>query len=445
MIDSTDSNFNNSPQNVAITKILDSCEKQILRDIGKHNDSNGLIFTSAPYESLPSLIAKDPILRPVDKVIFFNIWIFAKENGQQQLSFPSYDYLSRTSNAARATISASIKKLRVYGLLTTARTIRDESGKYRGNIYIINAEPMSLNEILKHDTNFIRFLNEVIQHEETPDHLKELAQAKIESINDELEEGKSPFEPLTEDQKLNQLIEATNVINNPTSNESNGIYGFKRKHVKRISASGIQVQKLNSVKKRRTPPYHPSSETELGLEIKPTVQELNSVVSSSNNIKNTTTTYMDEFDKDKIIWGENVGKVSHDLIFTFMRQLSLDIQIPKDLSMAFNFKSINDYFQFLLDELEYAIKIKELTQYPILTATSYFVGMIKKIGSHEYSPNGGYTKAQQKREMDSRQRNNDSVRIDDTTAFIRQMVKMGQADKLKSSYTQEQIDKAMEC
>jgi len=392
------------PRNVALNQVLARCEEKILSTSTTDVQYDGMVFAAPPYESLPTLVAKDPLLRAVDKTIFFNIWIWGKENGSQQAAFPSYDYLEHTCNVARGTIASSIKKLRAHGLLILSRSVRDTGGRYRGNIYIINPEPMSLGETVQLDPDYINFLQEAAGFH-NPRHLQKLAEARLSSINENLLAGEDVLDTDPRIQTEKRLAAQEGMR---TGEFNKGFFGVSKAHCKALkrkkSSKTDQVQNLNLAKKQLKAP---SPNFELGqpsLKFEPSSKcKLDSVVGSSSNIyKNTTTTtnqpnkYSDPF--ANIEFGPSISEQARELKFFFNGLLDSGLAIPKGMQDLYELKDVNEYIQFLLDELNTAIEAKAGTSYPVKNPSTYLMGMINKALKNQYIPNYGYSKAVKRRE-----------------------------------------------
>ena len=70
---------------------------------GRETPGDGLLLLCSMQEALPRLALQDPTLEPVDKIVWANLWLWAKEHGAGA-AFPSYETLMRRANVrSRAT------------------------------------------------------------------------------------------------------------------------------------------------------------------------------------------------------------------------------------------------------------------------------------------------------------------------------------------------------
>ncbi|WP_456375579.1 hypothetical protein, partial [Thiolapillus sp.] len=100
------------PQASLLMAHIEAGKARMLDGGGKPHDN--FLFLSAPHEAMPKLAFMDPILSPVEKTIWANIWIYAKEQGMQGAGFPSHKILmSRCNIRQRKAIIRSITMLRL--------------------------------------------------------------------------------------------------------------------------------------------------------------------------------------------------------------------------------------------------------------------------------------------------------------------------------------------
>ncbi len=70
-----------------------------------HPSSDTMLFLWNRHASFPTLVVQDPILEPVDKLVWMAIRLQASETGGNTV-FPSYAYIAKMANVSfTATIS----------------------------------------------------------------------------------------------------------------------------------------------------------------------------------------------------------------------------------------------------------------------------------------------------------------------------------------------------
>ena len=176
------------PQASLLQAHIEAGKAKMLDGGGPAQDS--FLFLSAPHEAMPKLAFMDPILDPVDKTIWANIWIYAKEQGLQGAGFPSHKTLmSRCNIRQRRKIIRSITMLRLCRWVTLCEQVFDTAtGTFRGNIYALHDEPAPLSLTQQLDPGYMAFLKYCIQHKDRRIH--HIATNISESIDNDLLQGR---------------------------------------------------------------------------------------------------------------------------------------------------------------------------------------------------------------------------------------------------------------
>jgi len=176
------------PQAALLKAHIEAGKSRMLDGGAQPQDS--LLFLSAPHEAMPKLAFLDPILDPVDKTIWANIWIYAKEQGSQNAGFPSHKILmSRCNIRQRRKIIRSITMLRLCRWVTLCEQVRDtRTGTFRGNIYALHDEPAPLALTQQLDTEYMAFLDCCLRHKDR--RIRQVAANISENINHELLQGR---------------------------------------------------------------------------------------------------------------------------------------------------------------------------------------------------------------------------------------------------------------
>lgn len=157
---------------------------------GDRPAQDSFLFLSAPHEAMPKLAFMDPILDPVEKTVWANIWIYAKEQGVQGAGFPSHKILmSRCNIRQRRKVIRSITMLRLCRWVTLCERVFDTAtGTFRGNIYALHDEPAPLSLTQQLDPGYMAFLEYCIQHKDGRIH--RIATNISESIDNDLLQGR---------------------------------------------------------------------------------------------------------------------------------------------------------------------------------------------------------------------------------------------------------------
>jgi len=114
-----------------------------------------MLFMGNWHQAIPSLVIQDPVLEPIDKLVWMVIMLHARETGSRT-AFPSYELLaSKTNVASTSTISRAIAILRATRWLSLCARSRDANGRFAGNIYALHDEPLPLVDALHLDPGYM--------------------------------------------------------------------------------------------------------------------------------------------------------------------------------------------------------------------------------------------------------------------------------------------------
>ena len=131
------------PETRALDALIQATVERAQHESGAtHVDT--MLFMGNRHQSFPTLVVQDPVLEPVDKLVWMVIMLQAQETGGST-AFPSYEYLARKTNvSSTSTISRAIAILRSTRWLTLCARLREASGRFRGNVYALHDEPLPL-------------------------------------------------------------------------------------------------------------------------------------------------------------------------------------------------------------------------------------------------------------------------------------------------------------
>lgn len=131
------------PETHALDALIQATIERVQRESGNtHADT--MLFMGNRHQSFPTLVVQDPVLEPVDKLVWMVIMLQAQETGGST-AFPSYEYLAKKTNvSSTSTISRAIAILRATRWLTLCARLREASGRFRGNVYALHDEPLPL-------------------------------------------------------------------------------------------------------------------------------------------------------------------------------------------------------------------------------------------------------------------------------------------------------------
>ena len=148
-----------------------------------------ILFLGNRHQSFPTAVVKDPVLEPVDKLVWMVIMLSVRETGGTT-AFPGYDAIGRIANvSSRSTIARAIAILRATRWLTLCARVRKRSGRFRGNVYALHDEPLPLVDALHLDSDYMSFLDKSLGHGHA--RVRTVAQGVLDSIDEDIQAGKA--------------------------------------------------------------------------------------------------------------------------------------------------------------------------------------------------------------------------------------------------------------
>lgn len=183
-----------SPRTLALdVMIRASLERLLDAPTGAQPSSEALLFMGNWHDAMPRLLIQDAVLEPVDKIVWQVIKLQAQS--QSATSFPSYAQIARHANVSSdATVSRALAILRATRWLTLCVRARDQRGRFRGSIYALHDEPLPLADTLYLDQDYMQFLMHTAEAH-SHNRARQIAQAALESLQDEIEDGSDALDP----------------------------------------------------------------------------------------------------------------------------------------------------------------------------------------------------------------------------------------------------------
>ncbi len=183
-----------SPQTQALSLYIQNAVQGLRncpsQSTDRHSDDqqSSLIFFGNWQDPYPRLLVTDPILEPVDKVVWQIIRTHITTPGAVT-AFPSYSAIRTGANVkSNHTVSRAITILRATRWLSLCERVRDPLGRFLGNIYALHDEPVTLGDAMYLDSDYIDFLRNSQNHK----HLRvcRVAQSVLATIQDMIDAGK---------------------------------------------------------------------------------------------------------------------------------------------------------------------------------------------------------------------------------------------------------------
>jgi hypothetical protein len=173
-----------------------------------HHGQDALMFLNTRYESFPVSLQQDAMISSNAKVIYNHLLIWAKDQRAHTDAslFPDYDWLIRSTNLGRGTIASGLAQLRLQRYLTLHQRLRSEGGRFVGNDWILNDEPMAASDTLILDPDFIEFINECKNHRHH--RIQGLAMIASKMMERHIATADDPFRPVTQMEKIEMRQQA---------------------------------------------------------------------------------------------------------------------------------------------------------------------------------------------------------------------------------------------
>ena len=145
------------------TDLLNAAISQ-LRRAGGGAGRDAVLYLGQRHQAFPALLVSDPILEPVDKIVWMTIWQRGA-GGSAQAPFPSYAEISANAHIrSDTTIARALAILRATRWLSLCARVRGDRGKFRGHVYAVHDEPLPLRDAVQLDPEYFRFLNAAQTH-----------------------------------------------------------------------------------------------------------------------------------------------------------------------------------------------------------------------------------------------------------------------------------------
>ena len=234
-----------------------------------------LVFLGSRHQAFPTAVIQDPVLEPVDKLVWMVIMLAVGETGGNT-AFPGYEAIGRMANvSSRSTIARAIAILRATRWLTLCARLRQSSGRFCGNVYALHDEPLPLADALHLDSNYMAFLSQALAHGHA--RVRAVAQGVLDAIDEAIQAGQAiGVQPHPIERRLQSRVAADGT-------GPRRCFAFTQQVVKRLRNGSSSRQKGGD--------HHDQNSNAAGDRVRNlNAQKSNSGCSSSVIYKTTTTT-----------------------------------------------------------------------------------------------------------------------------------------------------------
>ena len=345
------------------TLALDALIREIIAKV-EASEGEGppdrMVFLGNRHQSFPTAVIEDPVLEPVDKVIWMVIMLVVRETGSET-AFPGYEAIGKMANvSSRSTIARAIAILRATRWLTLCARVRRASGKFRGNVYALHDEPLPLADALHLDTNYMAFLGSATGHGHA--RVRAVAQGVLDSIGEDIQAGQDVC-------RLEHPIERR-LVSRVTGKDGHPrrFFSFTSRVIRQLYMSTGQCQRGNGHRDQNSNAARDQVRNS-------SIQKSNS--SSSSYINKTTTT---QTSSNFVLTGEN----GQELVYP--ARLSDN---HRDIAMRYLSELTPEQRQPILDELEGRFRAERKGMKPVYDEVSFLHSLCNRVRRGKFQPNLG--------------------------------------------------------
>lgn len=346
------------PETFALDTLIRETLSRTLRD---RNASAGgaLLFSGNRYHDFPGVVVQDPVLEPVDKLVWMVIYQRARAPGAKAV-FPSYADIARLTNvSSTSTVSRAIAILRATRWLSLYARSRDAGGRLGGNVYALHDEPLPLIDALHLDPDYMAFLQAAGNHHHA--RVRRVVAAVSASLDEDITAATDVLAPIN---RIEHCLEVVRAIE-----EGGGRQYF------RFSATVLST--LSNAGAVHPPPGQRQNSKVAGAI--PDPQNSKAVTGSSNNYINTTTTTLISKENaeceaasfDALIFPARLDENHRELAVKYLKKVPLEDR------------------QAVLDELAGRILAERRGATPLYDEVRYLHRLCVAAGCGRFNPNLG--------------------------------------------------------
>ncbi len=314
-----------------------------------------MVFLGNRHQSFPTSVVRDPVLEPVDKLVWMVIMLSVRETGGNT-AFPGYDAIGRMANvSSRSTIARAIAILRATRWLTLCARRKRINGRFRGHVYALHDEPLPLADALYLDANYMAFLNSALDHGHR--RVGAVAHGVLDSLDEDSLNGEAvtaPPHPI--ERRLGSVVDSGKSMRRR-------FFSFNPRSIERL--------RRDLTESTRQKIHHDQNSN--------TVDHQISNLSSSSNINNKTTTSIDRPSNIDIAGDDNEALIYPARLSANHRGIAA--RYLKELAPAQR--------QPILDELEGRFNAEKKGMTPVYDEINFLHSLCKLMRKGDFQANLG--------------------------------------------------------
>jgi hypothetical protein len=330
-------------------------------------DADSLLFLGNWHDSIPRALTLDPILEAVDVRVYLLIRTVLSARGVSR--FPSYDEIQRLLNLSRATVARSILILRASRWISLCNCLRDEAGRFKGNVYAVHDEVLTLSDAVALDGHYIEFLEGIENHHHNRVGL--VAHAVLETIRHQVRRRDDvgvSYSPLIRFGCGSERLLAANPEQISRLNTAHDSCDAVQNLNSEVAGKNLNLETSGPVQNLNSPEKQIENQ-----QVNDQEKNLNSAVCSSSFINIKTTTANNIWDNSEK--SESAREASARRLI-FPSDLSPDeCRLARDYLLTLPTADHQD----LLDELAAQMLAKRNTDKPIRNALGYLHWMCERL------------------------------------------------------------------
>ncbi len=324
-------------------------------------DGDAVLCLGQRHQAFPTSVVIDPVLEPVDKIIWMVIWQQGAAAGSAA-AFPKISEIAHQANVGSdSTVSRALAILRATRWLSLCARVRGTNGRFRGNVYALHDEPLPLLETLTLDADYMTFLERAARHHHA--RVRAVAAGVLASLDTDIRAGVDVTEVVP-------VIERRLAAEAALADESGGRYfAFTSEVLRSLSNADVNEPATHQHQNLVSVDDHNQN-----------LVPQNSVMGSScsNNIKTTTT------DQSLLDEPRAASEIASELIYPSALTLN-----ERNLAARYLAQLPHAQRQPVLDELEGRLRAARQGAKPVHNELRYLQHLCKLALAGAFEPTLG--------------------------------------------------------
>lgn len=345
------------PETCALDTLIRETVARARRD-GTASTADALLFLGNWHQAFPALVVQDPVLEPVDKLIWMVICLSGRAAGVKAV-FPSYTDIARLANvSSTSTVSRAIAILRATRWLSLCARSRAAGGRFGANVYALHDEPLPLADTLHLDSGYMAFLQEAVNHHHA--RVRRVVAAVHASMDEDIWAGRDVLAPVN---PTARRVEAVRAIHQGGSRR---YFDFSAGGLASLSNSGAERTRSHQDQNSKAEAKNPQNSK-------------SATCSSSSNNKNKNTTTITPRARNA---PPHYAVALDALVFPARLEANQRSLAARYLAMI-----PEDQHQAVLDELAGRLRAEQRGAAPVYDEMSYLYRLCLKVNRGTFHPN----------------------------------------------------------